>query len=358
MLLKFPVRAVVCVAMLALAVACSKKSDSEPAAAKGPVVSEPVPAAPPMLTQAPAPDAAKARNAAPFEEKRKEMADKALEPGTTASATGVDRSAQLRSGALTYTDSERKFIRTASMNFRVKDVYQSANAIEDVVAGLGGFVVQNNIASRVQGSQRRPIGDGKLMELTEYTVQGDLIVRVPSAKTQEFLRAIANQIAFLDQRNFAARDAQFDMLRKQLEYNRNQETQEELGQAIRDGGKLSQRTEAIDARNESKAARDEAKVQKKEFDDQVAFSTVNLSIYQLPNIVETEVKDIDAVFRQNRPGFFDRLAEAAIGGWDRLLDWSIGAIEIWPFWIVVAAIALVLRRVLKRKLAVVARNSI
>jgi len=354
MRLNYPARVAICIAFLTISAACSKKSESEMAAPA------PTPAQNAPVSEAPPPALARAiagKISAPEAEKKASAADKLAEPGTAPSQAGVDRSAQLTSSAATYVDGERKFIRTASANFRVKDVYLSANAIEDVVAGLGGFVVQNNIASRVQETQRRPIGDGKLMELTEYTVQGDLIVRVPSAKTQEFLRAIANQIAFLDQRNFAARDAQFDMLRKQLDYARNQETQEELGQAIKDGGKLEQRVDAINSRNESKAARDEAKVQKREFDDQVAFSTVTFSIYQLPNIVETEVKDIDAVFRQNRPGFFDRLAEAAIGGWDRLQDWSIGAIAIWPFWIVVAAIALVLRRVLKRKIAVVAHNA-
>lgn len=346
----YPARAAICIALLTIIVACSKKMDTEPApaAAPAPVIAEAM-APPPTAKISVSTPVMAERAAVSFEEEKRKVADKTFEPGTTVSRTGVDRTAQLTSSAATYIDGERKFIRTASANFRVKDVYQSANAIEDVVAGLGGFVVQNNIASRVQGTQRHPIGDGKLMELSEYTVEGQLIVRVPSPKTQEFLRAIANQIAFLDQRNFAAHDAQFDMLRKQLDYARNQETQEELGQTIKEGGKLEQRADAINSRNEAKAARDEAKVQKKEFDDQVAFSTVSFSIYQLPNVVETEIRDIDAVFRQNRPGFLDRLSNAGIAGWDRLLDFSISAFALWPLWIVVALIVAVFLRFKRRK---------
>lgn len=356
MYLKSPARAAIFIAMLAIVGACSKKADpAQPAAVQATIVPPPPPPMEAQVEVAPVSNMAMApppeKPASPAAETREKMSADAIEPGTRVTAAGVDRSAQLTSGAITYTDSERKFIRTANMNFRVKDVYLSANAIEDVVAHLNGFVTQNNIASQVQATQRRPIGNGKLMEVSQYTVHGELIVRVPSPKTQEFLRLIAGQIAFLDQRNFSAHDAQFDMLRKQLEYARNEETQEELGQAAREGGKLPQKVEAINARNESKATRDEAKIQKKEFDDQVAFSTVNFTIYQLPNIVETEVKDVDVIFLQNRPGFFTRVAEACHAGWDRLLDHVIDIVEYWPFWIIIAAIAILFMRLRQRRRA-------
>ncbi|UUZ55283.1 DUF4349 domain-containing protein [Massilia sp. H-1] len=97
---------------------------------------------------------------------------------------------QMASSAATYVDSQRKFIRTASARFLVKDVYVAALGIEDTVAGHGGFVVKNDINASTEATQSHPIGDGKLLELSEYNVQGQLTVRVPSAKTQEFLRAI------------------------------------------------------------------------------------------------------------------------------------------------------------------------
>ena len=54
--------------------------------------------------------------------------------GAVADALRKDQAAtdpsQLTSSAATYTDAQRKFIRTAQANFRVKDVYQAALAIE------------------------------------------------------------------------------------------------------------------------------------------------------------------------------------------------------------------------------------
>jgi hypothetical protein len=347
---KHTVRAAICISMLSTVVACGKQAEAPATAMES--TPKPAQVMADMAAPPPPPAAKAAGQLSMLEQKKPSISSDLVEAGTGITNAGIDRTAQLTSSATSYTDNERKFIRTANMNFRVKDVYLSANAIEDVVATTGGFVIQNNISSQVRDTQVHPIGNGKLMQIAEYTVQGDLIVRVPSQKTQEFLRAVANQITFLDQRNFSAHDAQFDMLRKQLEYARNEETQQEQGQSIRDGGKLEQRTEAINARNDSKAARDEARVQKKEFDDQVAFSTINFKIYQLPDVTETEIKDIDAVFRQNRPGFLHRLGDACTAGWDRTLDLTITAVEWWPFWFIIAIIAVVIRRLGQRKRAV------
>lgn len=71
----------------------------------------------------------------------------ALQAGTSAEDPQVSTAQQLTSDITTYHDAERQFIRTATLSFGVKDVYQSALAIEDVVATQGGFVEGNDIKS-------------------------------------------------------------------------------------------------------------------------------------------------------------------------------------------------------------------
>lgn len=257
---------------------------------------------------------------------------------------------QLTSSAATYTDAQRKFIRTAQANFRVKDVYEAALAIEDAVAAQGGFVTGNEITADVQDVTRQPIGGGKLVELAEYTVRGELTVRVPSDKTQPFLRSIAKYMEFLDRRNFAAADAQFELLRQQLAYQRNQEAQQELGQAKDEGGKLGQKATVISARNQAKSGRDEALIAQKEFEDRVEFATLNLSLYQLPKLRRTEMADMQAAVRDSGPGFFSRLGESLRAGWFGLLEVGLVLAGLWPLWLAVAVGWLALRA-LRRKRA-------
>jgi hypothetical protein len=277
----------------------------------------------------------------------------AAPPATSLAAAAVEEDSaatveQVASSAITYIDAQRKFIRTAQAEFRVDDVYRSALAIEDVVAAQGGFVVKNDISAQTLNTQRRPMGDGKLLELAEYTVRGHLTVRVPSANTQAFLRAIVGQMAFLERRNFEAIDAQFQLLRQQLAYQRGQEAQQDLGQAAQQDGRIDRKAEVIQARSDAKSARDEASIAQKEFEDRVAFSTIDLSMYQASKIRKTELTDVEAVFQQNSPGFFARLGNSLRVGWYGVLDAVIELIKLWPLWLLLAAGAFAYRRFRRR----------
>lgn len=262
--------------------------------------------------------------------------------------TRVD-AGQVSSSAATYKDGERKFIRTAQAQFRVKDVYTSALAIEDAAAQQGGFVVSNDISAQTLSVQRRPAGDGKLIELAEYTVRGSLTVRVPSENTQTFLRAIASQMEFLDQRGFQAADAQFDLLRRQLAWQREQQAQQELGDAVRNGDRLDRKADVIAARTGAKLQRDEALIEQKQFEDRVAFSTITLSLHQLSKIRQTEMADVEAVFRKHSPGFFARLFEALRIGWYGVLDLVIALVHVWPLWLALGLGIYGLRRWLRTR---------
>ena len=256
---------------------------------------------------------------------------------------GVDPS-QVASDVATQVDPQRRFIRTAQAQFQVKDVYRTALAIEDEVASQGGFVVDNKISSQVQRVLSRPLAPGKRLELTEYSLQGQLTVRVPSERTQAFLRAVAAQMEFLDRRSFSARDAQFDLLRQQLASQRAQDEQRELGDAVQAGGKLADRTDAIQSRGAARATRDEALIAQKEFEDRVAFSTITLSLRQDAQVRRAERVDVDAVFRDNGPGFFSRLGESLSVGWRAALDIVIALAALWPLWLTVVAAGVAWRR--------------
>jgi hypothetical protein len=254
------------------------------------------------------------------------------------------RAADLTSSAATYQDGKRKFIRTAQTRFRVKDVYRSALAIEDVAAAQGGFVVDNRIYAQTMNTQRRPAAKGMLVELTEYAVHGDITVRVPSDNTQAFLRTIANQMEFLDQRSFNAADAQFQILRQQLAFQREQETQRQIGQAAQQGGRIYDKVDAIAAQSSAKLQRDEALIQQKEFEDKVEFSTISLSLYQMSKIRKTELPDVEAIFRDNSPGFFSRLGDSLRVGWYGILDVFLALMRAWPAWLLLFAGVVASRR--------------
>lgn len=256
---------------------------------------------------------------------------------------------QLQSAVATQEDGERKFIRTATAEFRVRDVYGSALAIEDLAAKHGGFVTRNDIRAQVDEVRTRPAGDGNLIELATYTVRGQLQVRVPSRHTQAFMRALAAQVEFLDSRNFAAMDAQFELLRQQLAYARHQDAQRALGDVAAEPGKVGEKARAVDARTQSQAQRDEALIARREFEDRVAFATVDLSLHQAPRVRSTVRMDVDEAARRASPGFFRRLGHALGAGWFGLLDAAVFVSQLWPLWLVLGAVVFAVRHRRQRK---------
>jgi hypothetical protein len=256
---------------------------------------------------------------------------------------------QLRSAVTSQEDGERKFIRTATAEFRVREVYGSALAIEDLAAKHGGFITRNDISSQIDEVRTRPAGDGNLIELATYTVRGQLQVRVPSTAAQAFLRALAAQVEFLDSRTFAAMDAQFELLRQQLAYARYQDAQRALGGVAAGPGKVGEKAQSVDARTQSQAQRDEALIASKEFEDRVAFATIDLSLYQAPRVRSTVRMDVDGAARRASPAFFRRLGHALSTGWFGLLDAAVVLSQLWPLWLVLGAMVFAVRRWRQRK---------
>jgi hypothetical protein len=311
-------------AVLAAAVAACHKSDSAAdAAAEVAAADAAAPAAPPMRSNAAQPEAAAdmAEGAVATQSYETRVEDTRVDPG------------QLTSIATSQADPARRFMRTARAGFRVKDVYTAAMAIEDAVAEQGGFVLRNDIQAQTLRAVSHPVGDGKRLQLTEYLVQGSLVVRVPSDRTQAFLRAIAPQMAFLDQRTLEATDVQFQILRQQLAWQREQQAQQALGDAVQAGDRLDRKAEVIAAQGDAKLQRDEALIQRREFEDKVAFSTIELSLHQSPKVERNETVDTDAMFDRHRPGFFVRLGAALRTGWYAVLDVFVALMHAWPLWL-------------------------
>lgn len=272
----------------------------------------------------------------PHVELSKPEAGNAAAPAPADAPSTPDMRTQLQSAANTQATGGRRFIRTASVAFGVRDVYRSALSIEDLVARFGGFVERNDIHTEVNETRGHTGRDGVRVELSSYTLQGVLTVRVPSERTQEFLRALASQIEFLDERKFEATDAQFDLLRQQLAFARNQDAQAALAQVASAPGKTGEKADALGARVDAQAQRDEATVSRAELEDRIAFARIGLALHQPPQLRRSERPDLEVAMRREGPGFFARVGDALVQGGRLGLDLIVGLAYLWPLWLVVA----------------------
>ena len=243
----------------------------------------------------------------------------------------------------------RKFIYRAGLKFQVKDVYQSALAIEDMAYAAGGFVLKNEIHANTIETQNFHQSDKTILQITRFITSGELIVRTPTHQTQEFIRKLSSQIVHLDIREFSAQDVQFDSLREQLAFQRAQETQQNLGQAITQT-RSDTKLEAIYGQDRMKSVRDQARVSQAIFEDQTAYSTIRIMIYQPEQIKKNSVEDTQAVIDANKPSFGSRLQSAVQTSWDVLLDIIVGLVTYWIFWLSILIVSVVIWKKQKRML--------
>lgn len=233
-------------------------------------------------------------------------------------------------------DTTHKFIRTADLKFKVKDVIRSTYDIESIAKSQEGFVTYTNLTSHVDYTDNTLVSADSTLETTYFTVSNNLILRVPNTKLDTTLKVIAKHIDFLDYRIIKADDVALDVLSNTLQQKRSERNEERITKAIDERGKkLKETTSAEELLYAKQTSADEARISNMRLADQINFSTINLNIYQRQTFKRellANTKNIDAY----EPGIGYQLKEAFKWGWEALKTVLITLVKLW--WLIVCAI--------------------
>lgn len=226
-------------------------------------------------------------------------------------------------------DTTRKFIRTADLKFKVKNVIQSTYDIENITSRQGGFVTSTELTSDISHTTETAVSADSTLEATYYTVTNSMTIRVPNAKLDTTLKEIARNIDFLDYRTIKAQDVALDILANNLTQKRLKKNEGRLIDAIDNRGKkLNETANAEELLLNKQEEADNAKVSNMSLADQINFSTINLLIYQRQDVkyeLVSNNKDIDAY----TPSFGSKLLDSLRFGWDILDEFLNFLVKSW-----------------------------
>ncbi|NDV66887.1 DUF4349 domain-containing protein [Bacteroides sp. 224] len=248
-------------------------------------------------------------------------------------------------------DSSRRFIRTADLRFKVKNVIRSTYDIEAITALHGGFVAYTNLKSTVNDVTKTPVSADSILETTHYTVINSLVIRVPNTALDTVLKDISRNIDFLDHRIIKADDVALKILANKLAQKRIDKSEKRLTNAIdSQGKKLRETTSAEELLLSKQEAADRAMLTNLSLEDQINFSTINIYIYQRPSIrreIISNEKNID----EYTPGFGAKVVSGVKYGWNMLAATLLFLVNIWPIvvFLVIAFLALKKYNKLKNK---------
>jgi len=254
---------------------------------------------------------------------------KAEAPEEQATSDVTTETAVSSSAAVEKQDSTRKFVRTADIKFKVKNVTQTTYAIENITNKFDGFVTYTNLQSNVIDEFETKISQDSTLETTRYNVENNITIRVPNKRLDTVIKCIAKQIDFLNYRVIKADDISLKMLSNQLAQQRSANKEKRVEKAIDTKGKKI--NDVIDAENNlanQKEQKDLAKLDNLSMQDQVNFSTLTIQIYQGESIKQQMVANTKD-YNYYKPNIGLRLLDSLKTGWNILLDIIVFLFQIW-----------------------------
>ncbi len=235
------------------------------------------------------------------------------------------------SAAVENKNNNRKFVRTADVKFKVKNVAKSTYAIEDATTKFGGFVTYTNLQSNIHSEDRTKVSRDSTLVTTKYKVDNNITIRVPNTKMDTVIKTIAKQIHFLDYRIIKADDVSLQMLSNELAQKRSNSSEKRLENAIDSKGKkLNQVVKAEETLDAKKEQNDASKLQNLSLQDQVNFSTLTLNIYQDESIKQEMVANEKSI-NAYRPNIGLQIWDSIKTGWFMLENIISFVVVLWPF---------------------------
>lgn len=235
------------------------------------------------------------------------------------------------SAAVENKNSNRKFVRTADVKFKVKNVAKSTYAIEDATTKFGGFVTYTHLQSNIHSEDRTKVSQDSTLVTTKYKVDNNITIRVPNTKMDTVIKTIAKQIHFLDYRIIKADDVSLQMLSNELAQKRSNSSEKRLANAIDlKGKKLNQVVDAEATLDVKKEQNDASKLQNSSLKDQINFSTLTLNIYQDESIKQEMVANEKSI-NAYRPNIGLQIWDSVKTGWFMLEHIISFVVVLWPF---------------------------
>lgn len=248
----------------------------------------------------------------------------------------------------TYDDGVHKFVRTATTKFKVREVVSATQTIEDIALQNKGFIIKSAINNENLYSETINVSRDSAMVNYYCNLISNIELKVPASSLDSVLRQIAPLAILVDYRTVDAQDVTVKLMADQLAQVRLAKRQKRISNAISTTGrKLGDVMVAEDALDASAEDADRRVISEYVTNEQIAYSTINISIYQ--DRVEYSEKILrKAAVKEYTPGFGAQLLDALAGGWSIICAIFLFLVQVWPLIIVSAVGVFVFLKIRKR----------
>lgn len=232
-------------------------------------------------------------------------------------------------------DEMHKFIRTAQMKFKVKDVVDATHLIENIILNNKGFILSSSIVNKQLSPSTINISKDSSLVTYYLNQESKLQLKVPCQLLDTTLRQIAPLAISIDYRTVNAADVTTRLMSEKMAQVRMTKKQKRLSTAIDNKGqKLSDITDAEEALDNAMEREDNAKISEFSTNEQIAYSTISIDIYQDIKEYSNKVLRTENIEGYDS-GFGVRVVDGLANGWYIVTVIFLFLINIWPIMLVV-----------------------
>lgn len=238
-------------------------------------------------------------------------------------------------------DGVHKFIRTAQMKFRVKDIPKATYTIENIIIKNNGFIIHSTINNENSYSTTTNISNDSSLVTHYSNLIADLVLRVPHTKLDTVLKQIAPLALKIDYRTIEAKDITLQLLSEKMKQERMSKKGRRVSDAINNKGhKLNDVIDAEEVLDNTLEEADKTKLAEYEINDQVEYSTITIKLHQNTSVYTERVlrkKNIE----EYDSNLGEKAKDALYNGWIIVSSLFIFLLNIWPL-ILIGAIVVIL----------------
>lgn len=199
---------------------------------------------------------------------------------------------------------ESAIIRTADLKFKVKNVQKVSEQIEDLVAQNKGFISYSNHNVDINRQETTQISADSSIERTYFNESNSITIKVPNKSLDITLRQLASMVEFLNSKTIKAEDVYLELLSNQLKIKRNSSFQNNVSTSNpKSVNSLLKVAEVEDIKLEKQTNADDALINNLSLNQQIAFSTITLEIYQRDAFKDSKVA-FDKVIKPYEEPFY------------------------------------------------------
>lgn len=217
---------------------------------------------------------------------------------------------------------EPKLVKTAGINFKVKNVQQSSEKITSLTNQYKGMVMSHSVNSNINSTSDKRVSEDSVMRISAFYTSAQMTVKVPSVKLDEYLNSVAKLGVYVSTRSMDIEDKSLEYLSAKMKLNSRKDMvdQQKKGKIIiKDpSAVLNLRDDLVDEQ-----------IYNRQIDDAVKYSVVNLSFYQ-SNTIFKEIIANDDPASYNLP-FFKRVGLALSNGWYIFKEAILVLANVWVF---------------------------